>query len=85
MSVNFFIILTLFLSSLILQLKFFQHVITCTNMFSVVDDSEAQLQLKCIQIVVLVMLAYLPLVFNVIKIGEIINCQLKHFQFVDGV
>jgi len=54
-------------------------------MFSVVDDSEAQLQLKCIQIVVLVMLAYLPLVFNVIKIGEIINCQLKHFQFVDGV
>jgi len=61
-----------------------QHVITCTNIFSVVDGSEA-LQLKCIQIVVLVMLAYLPLVFNVIKIGEIINCQLKHFQFTDGV
>jgi len=45
--------------------------------------NEAQLQLKCIQIVVLVMLADLPFVFIVIKIGEITTCQLKHFQFVD--
>jgi len=41
--------------------------------------NEAQLQLKCIQIVVLVMLVDLPFVLNVIKIGEIITCQLKHF------
>jgi len=60
-----------------LQLKFFS-MLSLVETFSLLlmALNEAELQLKCIQVVVLVMLANLPFVFNVNKIGEIITCQL---------